>query len=140
MKFAHMKRFLIISFTILFTAMSVGMVRYEHHCRGVLKSISLQDTQFEGEKCPKCNIPKGNNNTKNCCKHHSQLIKVTEKAQKTTQLDFSSKILHGILPEPVTFNNEYLPSVPQHTTNSIQTVKTFTAKNPLYIINCVFRI
>lgn len=120
--------------------MSIGMVRYEHRCGGILKEVSLKDTRTQGKQCPKCELSRSGKFLKGCCEHHSQLVKVTEKAQKTLQYDFSQQTLNGILSERLFFIAYYFSVTSNQHPTIFRNVRTFTFKTPIYIFHCVFRI
>lgn len=126
-----MKRFLVGILTIIFFAVSSGVVVSMHYCMGKMRSAQLQLMAKRTCGCKKEADDKG------CCKTKHQFIKLTDNYKAsvisfqidapTVDLTPTLYSLHEdeLLQNTIVFNNHSPP---------------LKKGQPTYLLNCVFRI
>lgn len=134
-----MKKALLILLSVFYLVMSSGFTTITHFCKGVKQETSLFSGAHTGKICPKCaakNLPK----SKNCCKHKTQLNKITEKAHQKVSNDLAFKFSE--LPLPLSIHETILAlRLPQvNKAHPFFTAFIPIRNNPLYIFYCVYRI
>lgn len=140
--FVAMKRLIVLFLSMLYVVMSSGFTMYTHFCDGVKQGRGFSvNEQLPDRPCSICAAKKKQQKKKKgCCKHQSELVKVTDSAKKTTNQNFCLKVWGEAIP------NRTLGAVFDiHFENELNTVYTAPADiptpgNPIYILNCVYRI
>lgn len=142
-----MKKRFVLFFALCYLVLSSGYIQYAHACKAMaVKLYSLTNTEHQNsdKPCPICsNQEKGlAEQKKDCCQYEAQLVKVDDSVKSQPQLDYSVKFWGDAIP------NKMLGSVfdlPLITDDTKQSFLYFSSKvpvrgNPLYILNCVYRI
>lgn len=104
-----------------------------------------QETSFvishdKEKQCPKCAFKK-QQKIKNCCKHKTQLVKLTEKVQLNKADNSAFKFFGVALPFRF-YEDLFEYNFPQAALHKTINTASFipTRSNPLYIVYCVYRI
>lgn len=127
-----MKKAVALFITVLYLAVSSGVVLQIHHCMGEVADFGVLASKEE--VCGSCGMGKDSNS---CCKDELKIVKLQD----------SHKLLNGNyqLESPQSLiANQYSP-VAYRTLRQVLTVTGSHAppgllSPPLYIVNCVFRI
>lgn len=135
-----MKKALILFLSFFYLVLSSGFTQNTHICKGIKQETYFFANNKEGQPCTKCDRKDGKI-LKDCCKHETKLLKITEKAQKASLDNPSLKYMGVALPFhffKVVFGYE-LPQV--KTTGFSYVFTTIPIRNTiLYIYYCVYRI
>ena len=126
-----MKRILVAILSITYFCISSGFVMSVHYCMGKVSSTTIEIASSKSCIC-------GKKEMKGCCKTESKFIKLSDNHQ-ATYADVSITSLLHIIPVVYTISNT--------TVASINTKLAFDnhsppiiSPQPIYILNCVFRI
>jgi hypothetical protein len=135
-----MKKALILFLSFFYLVLSCGFTKNTHICKGIQQETYFFAQNKEGQPCSKCAFKDGKIR-KDCCKHETKLLKITEKAQKAASDNPPLKYLGVALPFhffKVVFGYEF----PQVKTSGFSYVfTTIPIRNTLlYIYYCVYRI
>lgn len=142
-----MRKLFVIFLSLCYLVLSSGFTQYQHTCKTMaIKIYSLTNTgeQNSDEPCPICSSKEKDltKKKKGCCQHEAKIVKVDDSVKKQSQFDFSVKFRGDAIP------NETLGAVFDIAIiadNTKQSTSYLTSKvpirgNPLYILNCVYRI
>lgn len=135
-----MKKALILFLSFMYLVLSCGFTKNTHICKGIQQETYFFSKNKEGKPCTKCALKNGKI-LKNCCKHETKLLKITEKYQKSTPENPSLKYLGVALPFHF-FKIVFGYELPQAKASGFSYVFTTIPirKTLLYIYYCVYRI
>jgi hypothetical protein len=139
--FVAMKRLVVIFLSMLYVVMSSGFTMYTHFCNGIQQGKAFSVNEQPDRPCNICVVKnKQQKKKKGCCKHKSELVKVTDSVKKTANQTVCLKVWGDVIP------NKTLGAVFDINIESqLKTVYTTPSNvpipgNPIYILNCVYRI
>ncbi|WP_166922150.1 HYC_CC_PP family protein [Flavobacterium poyangense] len=135
-----MKKAFILFLSFFYLVLSSGFTKNIHICKGIQQETYFFAKNKEGQPCSKC-ARKDGKILKNCCKHETKLVKITEKAQKTSTDNPVLKYSGIALPFHF-FKIVFGYELPQIKNSSFSDVLTsIPIRNTLlYIYYCVYRI
>jgi hypothetical protein len=127
-----MKRFLVAILAVLYFTISTGMVMNIHYCMGKVRSVNVNLMAKNMCGCGKTK------ETKSCCKTEHKVLKVEDNHKASYAFyDFSEPIADL----PV---NKYVVNTPLSSVNNVLAYNTHSppllSQQPIYLLNCVFRI
>ncbi len=128
-----MRKVLIISLSLIYFAVSSGVVVNLHYCMGKLAGTELGHSDIS-DTCGKCGMERDGD----CCKDEIKLVKADITANFVNSFTQAVKA-EIILPDHQLFEYEFLKEDQGRVYSSIHTPPLISAV-PLYIRNCVFRI
>ncbi|WP_306350707.1 hypothetical protein [Flavobacterium sp. '19STA2R22 D10 B1'] len=136
-----MKKAFVLFLTFIFLALSSGFTKSIHICKGIKQETYFFNLNKEGQPCSKCAI-KGGGIIKGCCKHETQVLKITEKAQKVTPDNPSIVKTLGVALPFHFFKIAFGYTTPKVNNSKFSyVVQSISLKNTLlYIYYCVYRI
>lgn len=111
-----------------------------------IKIYSLTNTgeQNSDEPCPICSSKEKDltKKKKGCCQHEAKIVKVDDSVKKQSQFDFSVKFRGDAIPNETLGTVFDIAIIADNTKQSTSylTSKVPIRGNPLYILNCVYRI
>lgn len=142
-----MRKLFVIFFSLFYLVLSSGFTQYQHTCKAMavkLYSLTNSENQNSDEPCPICSSKEKDltKKKKGCCDHEAKIVKVDDTVITKSQLDFSVKFWCDAIP------NETLSALFEisiFADDTKQSTSYLTSKvpirgNPLYILNCVYRI
>jgi hypothetical protein len=126
-----MKRLLTFIIAIAYFCISSGFVMNVHYCMGKVSKVNIEITPSKMCGC-------GKKQTKGCCKTESKLYKITDNHQ-ASYADVAVISPYHILPN---FYNYTYNAVAVSTTKDTYSshAPPILRSQPIYILNCVFRI
>lgn len=126
-----MKRLLTLIVTIIYFCISSGFVMSVHYCMGKVNKINVEIVPSKSCIC-------GKKEMKGCCKTESKFVKLTD-IHQATNADVSIIKTFHIVPVSYTNNNANVISI---NTKLVSTNHSppIISPQPIYILNCVFRI
>lgn len=135
-----MKKIVVLFLSALYLVLSSGFTKNTHFCKGIAQETYFFEQNKEGQPCPKCDTPDGGI-IKGCCKHETQVVKITENSQKVTSENLVFKSLAVALPVHF-FKTIFGYTFPEVTTQNFSNIFSFIPirNNLLYIFYCVYRI
>lgn len=126
-----MKRLLTFTTAIIYFCISSGFIMNVHYCMGKVSKVNIEIIPSKYCAC-------GKKETKSCCKTESKFYKITDNHQ-ATYADVSIISPYHILPTFYTYKPTIVTS-----NNTAITYNTHAPpilkSQPIYILNCVFRI
>ncbi|MBP9213348.1 MAG: hypothetical protein V9E96_03915 [Chitinophagaceae bacterium] len=126
-----MKKFTIAILSILYFAMTSGIVLNIHYCRGKISSVKVDLLAKQLCECKK-------KPSKSCCKTEHKLVKL-EDNHKASYTSFQVEA-----PVATIFTDYFVESIPVYSTKNLLSYSSnsppLIPKEEIYIKNCVFRI
>ena len=126
-----MKRTLAAILSIIYFCISSGFVMSVHYCMGKVSKVNIEIVSSN-----KCGC--GTKETKGCCKTESKFVKLADTHQ-ATYADVSVVNPFHIIPAFYTTSNSTVVSI-----NTKLAFNNYSppiiSPQPIYILNCVFRI
>jgi len=142
-----MKKLLVLFISFFYLAMAAGFTKYTHLCKGTetqFFSFSSTVDKKSDKPCPICAAKEKGLEVKkkDCCQQSTQLAKVDEGVKKHFNFDFSVKFWGDAIPNKMlgAVFDYSLPVFETQKTTSFYSNKISPQGNPLYILNCVYRI
>lgn len=135
-----MKRLFTQFLSLLFLAVSVGFTASTHFCKDIKQETRIF-SNHQNKICPVC--PTKNNQKvkkKKCCKYETEHLKLTGKAQKNQQQNNLLKFSGDAALDRYSGAVFDSGSVTTRFQNLNFPIPTPLKSNPLYILNCVYRI
>lgn len=139
-----MRQLFVILLSLLYLIMSSGFTQYTHECSGTaIRLVSLSSSDNGNNPCSICQAKERGlkKAKKDCCKHGSETIKVDVTTSGNAISDLGFKLFAHIFPErmlgavfDVNIESEVLSNPLNYSTKPPQW------SNPLYMLNCVYRI
>lgn len=142
-----MKKRFVIFLSVFYLVLSTGFVQYAHVCKGMavkLYSLTNKNTSSDSDNpCPICSSKdkKLKEKKRGCCKDETKVVKVDNKDHKCSGFDWSVKFWGESIPNETLgalfdLSGAYPePSLPTYLSSKIP-----IRGNPIYILNCVYRI
>ncbi len=128
-----MKKAFALFITVLYLAVSTGLVLEIHHCMGEVADFSVMASKESF--CGSCGMPKDSNS---CCKDELKIVKLQD-SHKLLNSNYQLESPHSPIPNHYGYLNDRKLS-------RILTAKGHSnpppglSSPPLYIVNCAFRI
>jgi len=140
-----MKKLLVFGLACLYLVLSFGFTRYEHVCKSEkLRTYAQVPLEQHADKpCPICQQKEKSltEKKKGCCQYEPKLVKLDEGLKKQVSVDFSVKFWGASIPNETlgaVFDALMLPGI--NRPSFYLSTKLPVGSNPLYILNCVYRI
>jgi hypothetical protein len=126
-----MKRTLVAILSIIYFCISSGFVMSAHYCMGKINKVNVEIIPSENCIC-------GKKATKGCCKTESTFVKLAD-IHQATYADVSIASPFHIVPLAYTNYNATVASINIILARNNHSPPTISPQ-PIYILNCVFRI
>ena len=133
-----MKKIIFTILTFFYLGTSSGFAMHLHYCMGILIETSFVENTLDD--CENCGMERSLTEDNGCCSEESQQLKVDNKKEEDS---FRLKVLQSI-DTALTPNFFEIPDFLQLATSAsnypLVNSPPKTAKIPVYLRNCVFRI
>ena len=126
-----MKRLLTFIVTIIYFCISSGFVMNVHYCMGKISKVNVEIVPSKTCCC-------STKETKSCCKTESKFVKLADTHQ-ATYADVSIISPYHIVPVSYAINNANVVSINSELVRNSHSPPLLSPQ-PIYILNCVFRI
>lgn len=126
-----MKRLLTSIIAIIYFCISSGFIMNVHYCMGKVSKVNIEITPSKMCAC-------GKKETKGCCKTESKFYKITDNHQ-ATYADVSVISPFHIVPTFYSYSHPVVTSTSTAVTYNTHAPPILRSQ-PIYILNCVFRI
>lgn len=141
-----MRKAFVLFLSTLYLVLAVGFNQYSHMCKEMaVKLYSLTETASTADQpCPICaSKEKGlKEKKKECCQYEAIVVKVDDGVKKQSNFDFSIKFWGDAIPNKMlgALFDDLLSSASAEKNPLYLSSKIPHRDNPLYILNCVYRI